>query len=76
MFPRFLFTNNATLPTRQPSLNEDSKDLAIDGTAVNMDTVSDHTELLQRFPKRSYVQMLKPWTWVPEDKMTFLEYFR
>jgi hypothetical protein len=90
MFPRFLF-NTSTLPTvasRQSSNvgveADEPKDhsLAVNGSkdmptaTVNFASVQDNADLAKRFPRRSYLQMLKPWSWVPEDKMSFFDYFK
>lgn len=85
MFPRELFTSYSlpmTASHDEGTSQRDVKDLEFacskehTAAVVTMTPVLDQTPLMQRFPHRSYLQMLKPWSWVPEDKMSFFAYFR
>ena len=85
MFPRFLFSPSVieAVPryddTEKDSATDAAKDPAKLSSESHLRAVShvivDQT-LLQKFPKRSYLQKLKPWVHYPENKTRFWQYFR
>jgi hypothetical protein len=85
MFPRFLFSSSVidAVPTygdaEKDSVTDPAKDPAKLSTETNLRAVSHATAdqaLVQKFPKRSYRQKLRPWVHYPENKTTFMQYFR
>lgn len=85
MFPRFLFSSSTI--DAVPRYQDTEKDLAADpakdpaksSADIDLRTpshVSADQSLIQRFPKRSYLQKLKPWVHYPENKTGFWQYFR
>jgi hypothetical protein len=85
MFPRFLFSSSiidavpryedtekvpAVDPVKEPAKLSGDNDLRV----VSHATVDQ--SLVQRFPKRSYLQKLMPWVYYPENKTGFWQYFR
>ncbi|KAL3469495.1 MFS transporter [Aspergillus californicus] len=87
LFPRFLFTRTAGLvPEASPSNSTDPRvsDKSKDEEAKSSPTVSktvsatasDTNTLAEKFPKRSYLQSLRLWSYYAEDKTTFWTYMQ
>jgi hypothetical protein len=87
MFPRFLFSPNIIDAIGAPpaddkeSGNDTGKDPAKVSSDGNLDLrVVSHASvdqtLIQQFPKRSYLQILKPWVYYPQNRTGFWQYFR
>jgi hypothetical protein len=87
MFPRFLFTPSvidATVTSRSDveeagtcAAKESAKVSAEGG--MNLPVTSHTSEgqsLIDQFPKRTYLQVLRPWTHYPQNKTGFWQYFR
>ncbi|KAB5542553.1 major facilitator superfamily domain-containing protein [Coniochaeta sp. 2T2.1] len=86
MFPRFLF--NSSIIEAIPRYDEKpgqeamspkepgklSSDREIDLRAISH--ASADRALATQFPARTYLQRLKPWTYEPRNKTTFMQYFR
>ena len=83
MFPRFLFDQRNNLPTTEHgslAANSALKDEVEDGKKGLEPTQSDASEhvgqVLPGYEKRTLLGRLKPWTYQPEDKTTYWEYFK
>ncbi|THW08599.1 MFS general substrate transporter [Aureobasidium pullulans] len=83
MFPRFIFetiqgvlpvTEGRSSPTESATEGKDvdKKDLG------RVTTVRSEAHNVQQrdYPRRTYVQKLKLWVYFPEDKTTYMQYFR
>ncbi|KAH6959805.1 major facilitator superfamily domain-containing protein [Ilyonectria sp. MPI-CAGE-AT-0026] len=68
LFPRFLFARTAGLDGEAKSSPAVSKTVSA--------TASDTNALPEKFPKRSYLQSLRLWSYYPEDKTTFWTYMQ
>lgn len=84
MFPRFLFeTTHRTLPTVEHgvAVSEQRKDRdhneAKKGLEPTSSTASEGVgQVLPGYEKRSVLQRLRLWSYQPEDKTTYWEYFK
>lgn len=88
MFPRFLFSPNTINAVRSPRTDAEetgkedtAKDPAKVSSKGNIDIgVASHVSadqiLTNQFPKRPYLQVLKPWQYYPQNKTGFWQYFR
>ncbi|KAH8195192.1 hypothetical protein TruAng_010635 [Truncatella angustata] len=82
LFPRFLLTNSSPhtlggLPSDvgMPCAADDTnKDKHGNGDLRTVTSNSDG--FIDDFPKRTYLQMLRPWTRYPQNKTTYWQYFR
>lgn len=72
MFPRFLFFNTGVSAAEVSATAGSSGIESIGGQAHDIPYGDDD----DRFSKRTYIQMLKPWTRYPQNKTTFWQYFR
>ncbi|CDK26270.1 unnamed protein product [Kuraishia capsulata CBS 1993] len=77
MLPRFLFNRNAS------GLSSEADDDGLAESEEKTKIISEVREegstvdtMISRFPRRSYIQMLKPWVYYPEDRTTYWQYFR
>lgn len=87
MFPRFLFSPNIVEAISSPRADAETIVKGADNDAVKIPDggdfnlraashVSVDQALIRQFSKRSYPQLLKPWTHYPENKTRFWQYFR
>lgn len=87
MFPRFLFSPSIIHAIRAPRADDKeigddaAKDPAKVSTEGDLDLrVASHSSadqaLIHQFPKRSYLQVLKPWVYYPQNRTGFWQYFR
>jgi hypothetical protein len=87
MFPRFLFSRTIIHAISAPQAkdkeigNDTAKDPAKVSSEADLDLrVRSHTSedraLVPQFPKRPYLQRLKPWTYYPQNRTGFWQYFR
>jgi MFS family permease len=82
IFPRFLFPTVVAAPSvdiaeRGGLQKLSSEDLTkIPGATATISSSSDAGVPVTAYPARTYVQKLKPWSYFPEDKTTYWQYFR
>ncbi|KAH8903398.1 MFS general substrate transporter [Coniochaeta sp. PMI_546] len=87
MFPRFLFSPNIIHAIGAPLADdkEIGNDTTKDPTKVSSDAdldlrvvsrTSADQALIHQFPKRSYLQKLRPWVYYPQNRTGFWQYFR
>lgn len=81
LFPRFLFASSqsaAAIPAaRDEEAIEGSSKVDERSSNLKLATcISQENGVVDDFPKRTYLQMLKPWTRYPQNKTTFWQYFR
>ncbi|KAK5112560.1 hypothetical protein LTR85_011252 [Meristemomyces frigidus] len=87
IFPRFLFPSREPEPAHTVSAPGDHYATSISGDdkkAPHHNIEQDLTnsvssgvgEAMPDLPKRTLVERLQPWTWCPEDRTTYWEYFR
>jgi MFS family permease len=80
LFPRFLFTKlSGILPVsshQQAVETITPKDAANSLETSKTSETDSQPDLTTRFPKRTYVQKLRPWTFFPQDHTTYWQYFR
>ncbi|KIW46523.1 uncharacterized protein PV06_02191 [Exophiala oligosperma] len=80
LFPRFLFgsINGGVARTGEPvSTVANAKD--VENTLTRTESPSEpevDNALAPQFPKRTYLQKLKPWVYFPEDRTSYWQYFR
>ena len=69
LFPRFLFSGSTQLfqSSRGPEMDDDGKQ----GQISNVTSVTN----AYKFPKRTLVERLKLWSFYPEDRTTYWQYF-
>jgi MFS family permease len=81
LFPRFLFPYNSAATTvsaadvQTADLQNQHDGKGKIGTEARRQQ-SYRDGFLDEFPKRTYLQMLKPWTRYPQNRTTFWQYFR
>lgn len=83
LFPRFLFAQNSTtfvntMSDTEATHPENTKtQTTIDkGTLETVTGASQSNGTIDEFPRRTYLQVLKPWVRYPQNKTTFWQYFR
>ncbi|KAF4447191.1 hypothetical protein F53441_9238 [Fusarium austroafricanum] len=83
LFPRFLFAQPviSTIPaSKDEETAGNGKPKAAESTEkkkLELKTYASHNNgIVDDFPKRTYLQTLKPWTRYPQNKTTFWQYFR
>ncbi|KAL1845092.1 hypothetical protein VTK73DRAFT_1151 [Phialemonium thermophilum] len=85
LFPRFLFASSGTAtPEALPVAAQADTEAAAQKATESGDeklpstvpTPSHGQGSVDRFPQRTYVQMLRPWVYYSENKTTFWQYFR
>lgn len=87
MFPRFLFTPTVidATPASRADVEEAGTCAAKESAKVSAEggmdlRVASHPSEGQapvdEFPKRTYLQLLRPWTQYPQNKTGFWQYFR
>jgi MFS family permease len=80
LFPRFLFPTVGVAPPaevaeaglRKPEHGELTKDLHTTSTTTDLDSGTR----LPDFPERTFTQRLRLWTYFPQDRTTYWQYFR
>ncbi|KAH8647363.1 major facilitator superfamily domain-containing protein [Xylariales sp. PMI_506] len=79
LFPRFLFsgqeTSRNTVISTAKTTDEESAAKANGDDKLQATTSQDHG-FVDNFPKRTYVQTLKPWVRYSQNKTTYWQYFR
>lgn len=68
LFPRFLFEQGQNDPGTYHMKEID--------TTASLYEVGNCSDVCYHFPKRTYIQHLKPWVHFPQDKTTYWQYFR
>ncbi|KAF2083890.1 MFS general substrate transporter [Saccharata proteae CBS 121410] len=84
LFPRFLFSptsrpanfDHPPGPSEPTISHEQDPDIKKPAQATLTDTDTSIGEVLPDFPKRSLRQRLALWTYLPQDKTTYWQYFR
>lgn len=79
LFPRFLFPPPQTVTDAKAADSSGEPGIGlIDGKKEALVTreTSVGQGSIDQFPKRSYLQTLKPWVYYPQNKTTFFQYFR
>lgn len=80
LFPRFLFSsvNGSVVRTGRPvSTVANTKD--VENTLTSTESPSEpeiDNGMAPQFPKRTYMEKLKPWVYFPQDKTSYWQYFR
>ncbi|KAI0123560.1 major facilitator superfamily domain-containing protein [Xylariales sp. AK1849] len=69
LFPRFLFTSVSS-----PVVGTTS--VALDDKAQITPIAGRNREFIDAFPKRTYLQLLKPWVYYAQNRTTYWQYFR
>ncbi|KAJ6445405.1 polyketide synthase [Purpureocillium lavendulum] len=78
LFPRFLFSQGAAPRVNRVPDTESS----LPGRSTSKNELGETTQQVQssvsagQFPRRTYLETLKPWTRYPQNKTTFWQYFR
>lgn len=70
LFPRFLFAGSQS-SRRDTSVSGFDSDRKPTQT-----TIAANPEISHDFPKKNFVERLKLWTYYPEDRTTYWQYFR
>jgi MFS family permease len=80
LFPRFLFHKvMGTVPGTESLVTPIHTSKDAENTLMSTPSPSDpdqDNEWTSHFPKRTYVEKLKPWVFFPQDSTTFWQYFR
>ncbi|KAK5263893.1 hypothetical protein LTR99_010906 [Exophiala xenobiotica] len=80
LFPRFLFHKvMGTVPGTEGLVTPIHTSKDAENTLMSTPSPNDpdqDNEWTSRFPKRTYVEKLKPWVFFPQDSTTFWQYFR
>lgn len=89
LFPRFLFNRHilglpihaskdgpATFKTASQDADPDKRDTGGPGLRTSPSNIGSTTRSSRDYPKRTFLQRLKPWTHYSEDKTSYWQYFR
>jgi hypothetical protein len=72
LFPRFLISDSTRSSS---SLEIDSEGKNSEGKTPNTANIVD-VAIRDSFPKRTLIERIKPWSFYPEDRTTYWQYFR